>query len=246
MVFILLKGLKTGLHKSASAKEVIVSKKVREHWQNLLGSQKTESPQDDCQVGKTTGQGPMSRRKMLQLLGIQAVIGAGVVKGAVAAPKNFNPKHYNREITPDQLPNSQAWLATNPTLCVGCRTCEIVCSLSHDGQCQPSLSRITVQYDPTKTLAKFAAMADVCRQCNMADCYLACAYDALTLDKATGARIIDPEKCTGCGECFAACPWDKIVKDEETGVYSKCDLCGGDPQCVKYCPADALSFVDLR
>ena len=89
-------------------------------------------------------------------------------------------------------------------------------------------------------------MADVCRQCNMADCYLACAYDALTLDKATGARIIDAEKCTGCGECFAACPWDKIVKDEATGVYSKCDLCGGDPQCVKYCPADALSFVDLR
>jgi len=238
--------VKTGFHNCAFQQEATVSKNVFEKWQGVFENRKTEKKQAEVQVDESSQLGPVSRRKMLQYLGIQAVIGASVVKGAVAAPKNFNPKHYNREITPDQLPNSQAWLATNPTLCVGCRTCEIVCSLSHDGQCQPSLSRITVQYDPTKTLAKFAAMADVCRQCNMADCYLACAYDALTLDKATGARIIDPEKCTGCGECFAACPWDKIVKDEETGVYSKCDLCGGDPQCVKYCPADALSFVDLR
>ena len=24
----------------------------------------------------------------------------------------------------------------------------------------------------------------------------------------------------------------------------KCDLCGGDPKCVKYCPGGALSFED--
>jgi len=223
-----------------------VSKKVLEQRQNAFADQEPENPPTDALKRDTPKQGPMSRRRMLQFLGIQAVVGAGVVKGAIAAPKNFNPKHYNREITPDQLPNTRAWLTTNPSQCVGCRTCEIVCSLSHDGQCQPSLSRISTIYDPTKTLSKFAVMADVCRQCNMADCYLACAYDALTLDKETGARIIDPAKCTGCGECFAACPWDKIVKNEESGVFSKCDLCGGDPQCVKYCPADAISFVDMR
>jgi ferredoxin len=24
-----------------------------------------------------------------------------------------------------------------------------------------------------------------------------------------------------------------------------CTLCGGDPQCVKYCPYDALSYIEM-
>lgn len=187
----------------------------------------------------------ISRRKMLGFLGIQVAAGT-LAATAVAAPKNFNPKHYNRNITPDQLPNTRAWLVTDPTVCVGCRTCEIICSLSHDNICQPSLSRIRTEYLPTKTLSMLCVMPDVCRQCNMADCYLACEWDALILDKKTGARIIDPAKCQACGECYAACPWDMIVYNEEKNVYTKCDLCGGDPQCVKYCPADALKFIELR
>ncbi|MGE4298496.1 MAG: 4Fe-4S dicluster domain-containing protein [Desulfovibrionaceae bacterium] len=192
------------------------------------------------------GGGGISRRKMLTLLGVQVAAGALVSTKAFAAPKNFNPKHYNRNITPDQLPNSRAWLVTDPTTCVGCRTCEIVCSLGHDGVCQPSLSRINTTYDPLHSLAMLAVMPNTCRQCNMADCYLACEWDALILDEKTGARIIDPAKCQGCGECYAACPWDMIVRNEEAEKYSKCDLCGGDPQCVKYCPANAIKFVQLR
>lgn len=222
-----------------------MSRNVLEQWQKVFGGKKNEERSPETPEQETSKQGAMSRRKMLQVLGVQAVVGASAVT-AVAAPKNFNPKHYNRGITPDQLPNTRAWIATNPNQCVGCRTCEIVCSLTHDGQCRPSLSRISTTYDPTKTLSRFAVLADVCRQCNMADCYLACEYDALVLDKETGARIIDPAKCEGCGECFEACPWNMIVKNEEKGIFSKCDLCGGDPQCVKYCPADALSFVDMR
>lgn len=186
----------------------------------------------------------ISRRKMLGFLGVQVV--AGTLAGAaLAAPKNFNSEHYNRGITPDQLPNTRSWLVTDPTTCVGCRTCEIVCSLGHDDICQPALARIHTIYDPLHSLAKLAVMPEVCRQCNMADCYLACEYEALTLDPKTGARVINPDKCEGCGECFEACPYDMIVENEGKGIYSKCDLCGGAPQCVKYCPADALKFIEL-
>lgn len=187
----------------------------------------------------------ISRRKMLGFLGVQVV--AGTLAGAaIAAPKNFKAEHYNRGITPDQLPNTRSWLITDPTTCVGCRTCEIVCSMSHDDICQPTIARIHTTYDPLHSLSKLVSMTDACKQCNMADCYLACEYDALVIDKKTGARIIDPEKCQGCGECFDACPWNMVVRNEDKGIYSKCDLCGGDPQCVKYCPAEALAFVDLR
>lgn len=187
----------------------------------------------------------VSRRKMLGFLGIQIAAGALAVTEVVAAPKNFRPECTNRGITPEQLPNARAWLMTNPTTCVGCRTCEIVCSLSHDGICQPNIARIHTVYDPLHSLSKLCAMPYACKQCNMADCYLACEYDALVLDKKTGARVIDPEKCQACGECFAACPWDMVVHNEAKDTYSKCDLCGGDPQCVKYCPADAIKFIEL-
>ena len=188
----------------------------------------------------------ISRRTMLKFFGIQAAAGSMAVGMAIAAPKNFNPKNYNRGITPEELPNTHAWLTVDPSQCVGCRTCEIVCSLAHDGECNSALSRIKTTYDPCKTLTMIGVMPDVCRQCNMADCYLACEYGALVIDKKTGARIINPDKCEGCGECMAACPWNMIVYNEETDLYSKCDLCGGDPQCVEFCPANAVKYVELR
>jgi Fe-S-cluster-containing dehydrogenase component len=200
---------------------------------------------EECAPREGRLEGGISRRRMLGLLGVQIAAGALAVTEAVSAPKNFKPECFNRGITPDKLPNTRAWLVTDPTTCVGCRTCEIVCSLSHDDICQPSLSRIHTTYDPTGSLSKICVMPEACKQCNMADCYLACEYDALTLDKKTGARIIDPAKCEGCGECFEACPWDMVVYNEAKGIYSKCDLCGGDPQCVKYCPADAIKFIEL-
>jgi len=188
----------------------------------------------------------ISRRAMLKFFGIQAAAGSMAVGMAIAAPKNFKPEHYNRGITPEQLPNSHAWLTVDPSQCVGCRTCEIICSLTHDGECNPALSRIKTTYDPFKTLSLIGVMPDVCRQCNMADCYLACEHDALVIDQKTGARKIDPDKCVGCGECMEACPWNMIIYNEISETYTKCDLCDGDPQCVKFCPANAIKYVALK
>ena len=35
-----------------------------------------------------------------------------------------------------------------------------------------------------------------------------------------------------------------VILDPQKGVASKCDLCGGEPQCVKYCPANVLRLTD--
>jgi len=35
----------------------------------------------------------------------------------------------------------------HPDKCVGCKVCEIICSLTHEGVCGPTLSKIRVQYD---------------------------------------------------------------------------------------------------
>ena len=61
------------------------------------------------------------------------------------------------------------------------------------------------------------------------------------------ARVTYPEDCTGCGACAKACPFNKegtvIRLNGESGIYVKCDLCGGDPKCVPFCPTKALEYV---
>lgn len=129
--------------------------------------------------------------------------------------------------------------------CKGCGCCEMICSLFHEGKCSPSLSRITPVTDQIKL--EFSDPV-VCEQCDFPACYYACPEDAIYIDEKTGSRNIDQEKCTGCEKCMEACPYDppRIKYDPDRNVCIKCDLCGGDPQCVKYCPDGALKIVSTE
>jgi ferredoxin len=60
------------------------------------------------------------------------------------------------------------------------------------------------------------------------------------------ARMVDPDKCTGCKICLKACPWEMISFDPDTRKATKCHLCNGKPKCVEACPAQSLSFVPWR
>ena len=71
---------------------------------------------------------------------------------------------------------------------------------------------------------------------------MACPTGALYEDPESHLVIHDPALCDGCGHCVEACPFDAIWIDERECVALKCDLCGGDPQCVKYCSPGALLF----
>jgi Fe-S-cluster-containing hydrogenase component 2 len=39
------------------------------------------------------------------------------------------------------------------------------------------------------------------------------------------------------------CPIGGINIDPVTHVANKCDLCAGDPECVKLCDPEALSYI---
>jgi Fe-S-cluster-containing dehydrogenase component len=41
---------------------------------------------------------------------------------------------------------------------------------------------------------------------------------------------------------MAACPYGAIFADPKTGAITKCDLCGGDPMCVKVCPKHVIMY----
>jgi Fe-S-cluster-containing dehydrogenase component len=55
--------------------------------------------------------------------------------------------------------------------------------------------------------------------------------------------IIDKDKCLGCKMCIIACPFGAPSFDPVDRVTIKCDLCEGDPECVKLCPSETLKFV---
>lgn len=94
----------------------------------------------------------------------------------------------------------------------------------------------------------------VCQQCVDAPCLEACPEEAISRDAKTNAVVVDHKLCIQCGSCVSACVIGldavsseqklAIRLDKDTQFPLKCDLCGGDPQCVKFCPTEALVFAD--
>ncbi|MDZ4245489.1 MAG: 4Fe-4S dicluster domain-containing protein [Dehalococcoidia bacterium] len=124
--------------------------------------------------------------------------------------------------------------------CVGCRLCEFVCSLVHDDECSTSRSRIRVHRDE-----EFGNnLVSLCLQCEETHCMESCVYDSIRRDEKTGAVLIDDEKCVGCETCVSECPVSAVFYDSEKNKAFKCDLCGGDPECVKWCSRDALTLEE--
>jgi len=121
-------------------------------------------------------------------------------------------------------------LTIKDNLCIGCRQCELSCSLYHEGQFNPSLARIRVVYDRQANTYS----PNVCRNCTRPKCLEACSAGALALNRETGAVEHHREKCVKCYQCVKACPFQAIYI-AGNGEVLKCDLCGGKPVCVRLC-----------
>jgi len=144
--------------------------------------------------------------------------------------------------------------------CTGCRLCEMFCSsfnASADGLPptlgNPRYARITVaNFNPDMDVPV------VCAMCPKPPCVDACPVDpdpatgrkAIYRDQQSGTIKSDAARCISCGSCEAACVTGTIRLDGLPGAEKKrplgmCNMCGGDPQCVKRCPAEALSLTPV-
>jgi Fe-S-cluster-containing hydrogenase component 2 len=165
---------------------------------------------------------------------------------ATEAPPAPTPtiKEIIKEV-PVELQQAIGYVERDVETCAGCRTCEAVCTLSHDGVNSPALARTwIIDY----ILEGRRIEGYTCKQCEGPECLYACPVEgALDIDETTGARVIDAEKCIGCKQCLEACPQypnTPIRYDAQNEICVKCDLCGGEPLCVKYCPESSLTFVE--
>lgn len=130
-----------------------------------------------------------------------------------------------------------AGLVSYPENCTGCRFCELICSLYHEGVVNPLKARLRVVKSDLRT--DVPIVCTQCVACGEDCCVEICPQEAIR--EIEGVVTIDEEGCTGCGLCADSCPYGVIWVDD---LAHKCDLCDGDPICVKFCPTKALVFEE--
>lgn len=204
-----------------------------------------------------SGKREISRREFLATAaaGVIAVGGLGATGIAMtAAPRHPIDRLSDGVIFPD------------PTLCIGCLTCEVACTDAHKKAGMSEFSRIRIYKEPStkvdpEVLKNYpdrgSFIQGVCLQCPDAPCLPVCPVNALHVEPKTGARVIDEKACIACGRCNASCPFDSRAASTQVGeikieahtkrvnfdasrsVYVKCDLCYFRPEgpaCVEKCP----------
>jgi len=89
-------------------------------------------------------------------------------------------------------------------------------------------------------------MAIACLLCEEPSCVAVCSRDALLKDEK-GVIRVDEYKCNGCGWCIRACEFGAMMLHPTKKAVMTCDLCDGDPECVKLCPfEDALTYETIE
>jgi len=158
---------------------------------------------------------------------------------------------------------SYSMILVDYSKCTGCRTCETVCSAYNhkqkvNGKVLPGLGNPFYSNIRVYSFNPDVDIPAVCTMCPDNPCIEACPVPpdpetgrkALYRDDKTSAIKNDPNRCTGCSSCAEACSSRGvgiIVPNSETNKPERmCTLCDGDPQCVKYCPYDALSLVEVN
>ena len=115
--------------------------------------------------------------------------------------------------------------------CSGCVACELSCSIKHFGYFDRSKSRIRIIQDEELSEIK----VQQCIQCDERSCVEACPTGSLSIHSKYGHIVHDAGTCIQCQKCYRACRHHGVFWDEERNYPLICDLCGGDPECLKPC-----------
>jgi electron transport protein HydN len=153
--------------------------------------------------------------------------------------------------------------------CIGCRTCEIACSVAHaEAKTNTAGATPGIFMPRLFTIITPEVSAPVqCHHCEDAPCRNICQMSAIS--RVNGRTVVDTSKCIGCKLCLMACPFGAIefvpqpsgTRPIYLGASSKpeewagrrfyrannCDVCvhrANGPACVETCPQKALELVN--
>jgi protein NrfC len=185
--------------------------------------------------------------------------GAAMAAGALTACTSGAAANAFAEAATKTIAPSTGYLVYDSRLCVGCQSCMFACSLTHEGEANPSLSRVQIIRDaPSFTKYPFDIVMSFCRQCVSPLCVQNCPVGACHVDEANGnIRRIDQAKCIGCQRCIKSCPQrpHRTIWNPAKNKSAKCDLCADAPfwsqkggptgkqACIESCPVKAIKLV---
>ena len=124
-------------------------------------------------------------------------------------------------------------LSHDQDLCVGCYTCEEVCSETWFKQTDEARSSIRIHDAGSGPL-----FATFCVQCG--ECVSICPTLALSTDRRGIVRI-RKALCVCCLACVGFCPYSAMFYHVSQPEPFKCVACG---KCADECPAGALSIIE--
>jgi Fe-S-cluster-containing hydrogenase component 2 len=119
-------------------------------------------------------------------------------------------------------------IKVEPKRCSGCHLCEMVCSLFHLGKINAEKSAIRILKDD---LGASMNTPVLCRQCKEMKC----------LEGAKAAEKREKKKFVWDGARTGRCPFHALAMLGNKAYH--CDLCLGNPQCVKVCTPGALTLA---
>lgn len=117
------------------------------------------------------------------------------------------------------------FIIADATKCIGCRTCEVACAVSHQenqdcAALSPDefISRIRVIKDHSWTTAV------ACHQCEDAPCANVCPVDAISREH--GHIFVEQTRCIGCKSCMLACPFGamEVVSSRKNATPPSCPI----------------------
>lgn len=202
----------------------------------VLGGAKSDHPRDALEVveealhagaaGTVFGRNVTKAKDPKKM--VQDIV--ALVHGGKTVDEITNPLHGQR-----------IRLGTVSSRCTGCHICLLACTGSHNGGYGHAGARLRVEHRSfVEGAPSFRPV--VCTLCGR--CVEACPTGALYYD-GRGIIRLDRDSCDRCLDCQKACPFGVVFQDQD-GYPVICDLCGGDPQCVRWCKYDAIIALPKR
>ena len=140
---------------------------------------------------------------------------------------------------------------TDPTLCIGCKACEVACKewndVPDDGfhftgllvRQHRGARRLELAARPVRRATRprmgpqvtgggnpfrWFFLSDVCKHCEKAGCLESCPTGAI-VRTGFGSVLVQSDVCNGCGYCVVSCPYGVIDRRPQDGRAFKCTFC---------------------
>ncbi len=133
-------------------------------------------------------------------------------------------------------------LVFQPDKCNGCLECEKACIKAHPSSVAAGRPRIKVTKDGGKHKAIMCVHCEACEPSEL------CPSALLEFHNEGKYWTLDEHRCFACMSCIPRCPYEGVFFEGAFGVETAytCDLCAGDPACMKVCKPGALTLDTSR